>query len=78
MLYSLSRTPSASTHRDGDTHSTCKAKKVFALLEVREMFAGYFCVLDFLQEVQTGIRHRTSMGSGRRRGARCKEKVRAG
>ena len=58
MLYSLSRTPSASTHRDRErhTHSTCKAKKVFALLEVREMFAGYFCVWDFLLEVQTGIR----------------------
>ena len=48
MLYSLSRTPSASTHRDRETHTlTCKAKKVFALLEVREMFAGYFCVWDF-------------------------------
>ena len=54
MLYSLSRTPSASTHRDRErhTHSTCKAKKVFALLEVREMFAGYFCVWDFLLEVR--------------------------
>ena len=50
----------------------------FALLEVREIFAGLLHVGFVTGEVQTGIRHDTSMGSSRRRGVRRKKKVTAG
>ena len=42
------------------------------------IFAGFLHVGFFFAEVQTGIRYDTSMESGRRRGGRCKIKVRAG
>ena len=52
-----------------------KSKTLFALLEVRERF---FACGIFHKEVQTCIRHDTSMGCSRRRGVGCKKKVRAG
>ena len=57
-----------------------KSKTFFALLEVREreIFAGFFACGIFHTEVQTCIRHDTSMGCSRRRGVGCKKKVRAG
>ena len=56
-----------------------KSKTFFALLEVkREIFAGFFACGIFHKEVQTCIRHDTSMGCSRRRGVGCKKKVRAG
>ena len=55
-----------------------KSKTFFALLEVREreIFAGFFACGNFHKEVQTCIRHDTSMGCSRRRGVGCKKKVR--
>ena len=49
-----------------------KSKTFFALLE------GFFACGIFHKEVQTCIRHDTSMGCSRRRGVGCKKKVRAG
>ena len=49
-----------------------KSKTLFALLE------GFFACGIFHKEVQTCIRHDTSMGCSRRRGVGCKKKVRAG
>jgi hypothetical protein len=50
------------------------------LLEVREpeIFAGFLHVGFFTWKSRRGIRHDTRMGSGQRRGVRCKKKVRAG
>ena len=56
-----------------------KSKNIFRFARgEREIFAGFFACGIFHKEVQTCIRHDTSMGCSRRRGVGCKKKVRAG